>query len=351
MVRLDQMCLAGVRGGGFDDVRINRALRQPLDARNFGRLLFEHFDEAAPDGLALVLGIAQSLKRREHALARIHHRYAHAQPPEAVHHLLSLVQAQQAVIHENAMQALGHGFLQQHREHRRIDAPGQGQQDVPLPRRPANFLYGALGYRGGRPVAAQATDLMHEAFDHLLAVPGMGDLGVELHSEHTSAPVGNRGQRRVVTLGDALKTFRKPVYVVAVAHPHIQRFFRQSGKQVVLRRHTHFGGAELGLVGEFHAAAELMGDGLHSVADTQHRLSQVEDALRNPGRAPAGNRKGSAGKDDARRCELAHGLVARVPGHDLGIDSRLADPAGNQLRGLRSEVKDQDTSLCHARPR
>src|SRR5690606_29980084 len=71
VVRLDELGLARRRAGRLDHVRIDRALREPLDAFEPMRLLLEHLDEEPPDDLALRLRILDALQRIEEALLGI----------------------------------------------------------------------------------------------------------------------------------------------------------------------------------------------------------------------------------------------------------------------------------------
>ena len=67
VVALDDVRLAGLRAGRLDHVRIDRALREPANARQLRRFLFEHFDEQPADDLALALRIGLALQRVEEA--------------------------------------------------------------------------------------------------------------------------------------------------------------------------------------------------------------------------------------------------------------------------------------------
>jgi hypothetical protein len=49
----------------------------------------------------------------------------------------------------------------------------------------------------------------------------------------------------------------------------------------------------------------------------------------------------AAGEDHSARAEAAHEIVADVVRVDLAVDLRFADPAGDELRVLRSEVQDE----------
>ena len=67
VVRLDHVRLAGLRAGRFDDVGVDRALRQPLDALELVRLFVEDLDEVRADDLALSLRVRLAGQRREEA--------------------------------------------------------------------------------------------------------------------------------------------------------------------------------------------------------------------------------------------------------------------------------------------
>ena len=62
VVALDDMRLAGLAAGGFDHVRIDRALREEVDVLELGGLLVEHLDEQPADDLALGLGVGDALE-------------------------------------------------------------------------------------------------------------------------------------------------------------------------------------------------------------------------------------------------------------------------------------------------
>ncbi|MNO72167.1 hypothetical protein D3C76_631060 [compost metagenome] len=53
VVGLDDVGLAGLAGGGFDDVRVDGTLRQPLGVFELLGFVVEHFHKDATYGLAL----------------------------------------------------------------------------------------------------------------------------------------------------------------------------------------------------------------------------------------------------------------------------------------------------------
>src|SRR5439155_11465840 len=67
----------------------------------------EHVDEGVPDAAPLFLGILDARERREESLTRVHDAQVDPEVrPERALHLIPLVQAQQAVIDEDAREPL-----------------------------------------------------------------------------------------------------------------------------------------------------------------------------------------------------------------------------------------------------
>src|SRR5262245_1320522 len=97
----------------------------------------------------------------------------------------------------------------------------------------------------------------------------MDDLGVKLDAEAAFA-IADRGVGRIARARDAAKARRQSGNVVAVAHPYRQRG-RQSVEQLRGRAQLNVGGAVLALGAWVDTSAELMGEKLHSVTNTEHR--------------------------------------------------------------------------------
>ena len=219
------MRLLGLGRGGFDHVRINRPLRQPAGVLDLGRLFLENVDENAADDLALLLRIGHALERREKPVLGVH---ADDLDPhvarEGLHHLIAFVQAQQAVVHENAGQLLADGAVQQRRDHGGIDAAGQTQDDFVLADLGAHRLDHALDDVARRPQRAAAADVVHEALQDAAPLRGVRHLGVKLDAIEPARLVGNAGKRRRGRFRDHLESRGQSGDAIAVAHPHVQPF-------------------------------------------------------------------------------------------------------------------------------
>jgi hypothetical protein len=75
-----------------------------------------------------------------------------------------------------------------------------------------------------------------------------------------------------------METFRQRHHLVAMAHPHVQipGAVVDIGEEGVFLFDLHFGITEFTQVGGADLAAQLLGHGLHAVADAQHRQPELE---------------------------------------------------------------------------
>ena len=121
-------------------------------------------------------------------------------------------------------------------------------------------------------------------------------------------------------------------------------------QQLGVAARTHFGVAKFALVAALHLAAQLLGHGLHAVANAQHGQAQLEHGI---GRAVVHlvHAGVAAREDDALELAVpgpvAHPVAAHVAGVDFAVHMRFADAAGDELRDLRAEVEDEDFLVLH----
>src|SRR5690606_17811687 len=112
-----------LRGHALDDVRVDRALHEPLGALDLRSRLLEDLDEDAPDGLPLLLRVGDALERLQEAFARIDVHELHLEGvAEDADDLLGLALAQKAIVHEDAGEPVADGAVADEGCDRGIDA-------------------------------------------------------------------------------------------------------------------------------------------------------------------------------------------------------------------------------------
>src|SRR5262245_50355296 len=93
----------GVAAAGLDHVRVERALDQEAGGAERLGLALEDANELPPDDLALLLRVGDAAQALEEVLLSPDDHQRHLQvTPEGLLHLLGLVVAQEAVVHEHA---------------------------------------------------------------------------------------------------------------------------------------------------------------------------------------------------------------------------------------------------------
>ena len=204
----------------------------------------------------------------------------------------------------------------------------------------ADFGDGLGDEVGGVPVAGAAADLVDEVAEQVESVGGVDDLGVELDAVAVGV-VAHGGDGDAVGAGERAEAVGHLVDAVAVRHPDGHRS-GQVGEQRRFVAGVDVGGAEFALAAGLDASAELVGHGLHAVADAEHRHSAVEGPVGRGGRGVVVDAGGSAAEDDALGIEFADALPGGGGRDEFAVDVEFAHAAGDQHRGLRAEVDDDD---------
>ena len=339
----------------LDHVGIERALGEKLDraaavAGDAARFGVEHVDEQLADRLAFGLGVIDAGERLQELVGRVDMDKRDVEvAAEQAHHLVRFPLPHEPVIDEHAGQLIADRFVDQHRRHRRIDPAGQAADDARAPDLGAYAGDLLVAEGGHRPVAFEAGDLMKEIGDEFCAVGRVHHLRVEHRRIVAARLVGCDRVGRVLRHrvdAEALGQARDPV---AMAHPHriasalVPDAVEESGGS----DDFDFRPAEFRCVAALDFAAELLAQGLLTVADGEDRNTALED-LR--GRARASrlrNRRRSAGQYHRLGLEPRERFARFRVRVDFAIDPGLAHAARDQLGHLRTEIDDEDEVVTH----
>src|SRR5690606_17682993 len=152
----------------------------------------EHFDEQAANRLALDLGVGHAFELRQEQILRLHmhQRYVVVL---AVHgdDLLALALTHQAVVDEDAGEALADRFMDQDSCNRRIDAARKRADYAAVTDLLADRFDRLLAVGLHGPVASKSSNAVNEVRKELRSVRRMDHLRVELDSIEAALFVGD----------------------------------------------------------------------------------------------------------------------------------------------------------------
>ena len=276
MVRLDRR-RAGA-AARLDHVRVERALHEVPRVPELLRLLLEHADELLADDLALPLRARSTpASRLEEALLGVDRDQRHLEVvAERGHHLVALVLAHQAVVHEHARELVAHRPVHEQRGDRRVDPAGQPADHLAVAHLLADARDLLLDHRGGAPRHVAAADVAQEA-SRGSCVP----YGVCTTSGWNWMPYSPRSVSSIAATGDSVEdaSAAKP----GGASKTVSRWLIQhdcssgmSAQQPPVRGHGQVRAPELAHLGALDAPAELEHHRLHPVTDAEHRDAELE---------------------------------------------------------------------------
>ncbi len=135
--------------------------------------------------------------------------------------------------------------------------------------------------------------------------------------------------------------------MVAVAVPNAQRRL-QAFQEFRGWVNLELGEPVFPAPGGFHPSAELLGNPLQPIANTEHRDVQLQDPLVTDRSGRVVNRRRAAGKHQGLRVHPEQLIERDMAGDDERIDLHLADAASYQLRILRTEIENDNwTRMFH----
>ena len=255
-----------VHAYALDHIGVDGALTQPLHVLDPVCLAVEHLDEGPADGLAFGLGLLQAFQGRIELVPRIHPGDVQAQMAVALQYPSIFVLPEQAVVHEDAMEPVADGAIQQEGGHGTIHPPAQGQHYLFFAELALQAGHGAFHEAMGGPIAFAATDADDEIVQQLKAIGAVVHLGMELHSVsgRSDELVGRHGH--LGGAGDHLHGLAGRGDGVAMAHPDLGAGL-DAIEQLVLDNSTEVGPAIFPHFTAFHRCSGPFGQQLGAITD------------------------------------------------------------------------------------
>ena len=225
-----------------------------------------------------------------------------------------LVQAQQAVVDEDARQPVADRAVDEHRGDRRVDAAGQAADDAAVADLRRDARGRLVDERRHRPVAGAAADVEGEVAQDLGAAVGVRDLGVEQQRVEPRSGASMAATGALALVAATAKPGRRARRRSRRGSPRpaARRACPSNSRGAGRRRAVHQGVAELAMRSRPTRAAEHVGHQLHAVADAEHRHAEVEHrAGRSCGAPSSRHAPRPARQDDADWAACARDRVER----------------------------------------
>jgi len=229
VVALDQGGGIARNGNTLDHIGVECALGQEAVMAGICLLeifggSFEDFDEFVTDDFAFFLGVGDAFKFCKKLFGGIHRFHADAElSGEEFFHSRAFVGAEEAVIHENACQAVTDGFVQECCGYGGVHAAAQTEDDASIADLLLDFSTGAIDEGFHRPVGFAAADAVDKVCENLAAAWCVDDFGMELKAVDVALGVTDYGMRGVFCFAKWTKACRELGDFVPVAVPDIQR--------------------------------------------------------------------------------------------------------------------------------
>ncbi len=323
-----------------------RALGQEIEVAQLARAFLEHVDEGRTNDLPLLFRIRHVREALEKQIRRVHELERQSQSREPRPNLLCFVQPQQAVVDEDARQAVPNRAVQQDRGDRRVDTAREPTHDPPLAHLRPNPRDALLHKRRHRPIPTAAADVVGEVAKDRRARFGVGHLGMKEQRVESARRILHGRHGRVRGRGDHGESGRRVGDEIAVAGPDLERG-RQPREQCRPRLDLHRRVAELATRGTADRAAEHVRHQLHAVANAERGDAKLEHRRVRPGRSGIPDRARSARKDDARGAPPRDVRRRRRRRQNFGIHRQFTQAPRNQLRVLRAKIEDKNRLMCH----
>ena len=200
-----------------------------------------------------------------------------------------------------------------------------------------------LGEPLHRPRAAAAAGGEEEGLQHLAALRGVNDFGVELQPEDRQLFVRSGGERGGGGLADRKEARRQLLDAIAVAHPHLERLaLLEAGERAQALDHFDVGRAVLAVGALVDAAAEHLRHQLQAVADAEHRDPGVVDGGIDRRCTLDVHRRGTAAEDEPAGVGASISSAVDRVRHDLGETCALCTRWAISCEHVRAEVDDKD---------
>ena len=181
-------------------------------------------------------------------------------------------------------------------------------------------------------------DFTDKALQHPATLQGMGDLWMELQAIEVTGIIRHTGIRAAVGPGHPGKALWQCCHLITVAHPHIKRGLTAFGDMILnaIQQSTghidiHTCITKLTQIRGGYLTTQLLRHGLHAIANTKHRNTQLKHTRRCTGRIRTRYRLRAARENNRLGRKFTNGHLVHIEGVNLTVNPDFTYPTGYQL--------------------
>ena len=171
----------------------------------------------------------------------------------------------------------------------------------------------------------------------------MENFGMELHAPHLFAFYLISGNLHLVGRGDDFEVGGDGRNGVSVAHPYLRMFAHVLEQRILPVKRLQMGTSILTRAGRLYRASIAVSDELRPVTNAQDGILAADAAQVYLKSARVVHREGATGQDDPFHAIIVFRKF--VVGNNFTIDIQFANAPSDELRGLRTEVENDNLFL------
>lgn len=310
------------------------------------RSLVKDLNENTADGLALRFGIGFTGEGAEEFVSGTNTADVEPHVLVVVEDLLEFVLAQKAVVHENAMETIADGSMEQLRRDRAVNATRKAENDRVVADFRLELGNGFVNEIGRSPVARTPTNVHHKILQQQWTIRAVPNLRMELNAPHLLVLAPKTRMLHVAGRADHLEIRANGLNRIAMRHPHLRARFDAVKQVILVVDMCEICPAIFAGVGSFNGSPVSRCEVLRTVTNAEDRHLPKEGLQVRSWRLffPHAVRRTT----ENHPFDIVWNRLESVPRNDFRVDIQFSDAPSDELGVLRPEVENQ-YALVHGR--
>ena len=329
---------AGAADAGFEDIGIDGALDEVVDLAQLLGFFLEDPDEFLADGLALGFGVGDTGEPSKEAVASVDTNEVHAES-FFVNFFDGggLIFTHEAVVHEDAGEAVADGLVDQEGGDGRIHSAGESADGTAIADLILDLLNGQVHEVFQLPGAFHLADIEKEIFEKGLALFEMAMFWMGLNCIDLPVLIDKGGDFALVSVGNDLKARAGVGHLIVMVHINGD-LFAQALVEAGFFINIKVTDSLVQILAALNLSPLHFGDPLAAVTDAEDRNAQVKNFFVHPGGIRIQGGFGASREDDAGVISGLNLLQRDGVGFNYAKDVEVTDHPADHLLVLVAKI-------------